>query len=62
MPSDPEDVKRIPVPARPFPSNLREPDLLPEPGRPSDVALAVWAVVGIALVLGVVGGLVARFR
>jgi hypothetical protein len=62
VPSAPEDVKRIPVPARPFPANLREPDLLPEPGRPSDLALAVWAVVGIAFLVGIVGGLVARFR
>ena len=62
VPSDPEDIKRVPVPARPFPSNLREPDLLPEPRRPSDLALVAWACVGIALLVAVVGWLVARFR
>ena len=62
VPSDPEDIKRVPAPPRPFPSNLREPDLLPEPPRPSDVALAVWTVLGVAVVLALVGWLVARFR
>ena len=32
VPKDPEQRQIVPVPARPFPSNLRDPDLLPEPG------------------------------
>ena len=56
------DVKRVPVPARPFPSTLRDPDLLPEPRRPSDLPLAVWAVVGVAAVAGAIAWLVARLR
>ena len=62
VPSDPEDVKRVPVPARPFPSNLREPDLLPEPSRPSDLPLAVWIAIGVGLLVALVGYLIARFR
>jgi len=53
VPKDPEQRQIVPVPARPFPSNLRDPDLLPEPGRASDVALAVWAVIGALVVAGV---------
>ena len=60
MQRDQEDVKRVPAPARPFPSNLREPDLLSEPRRPSDLPLAVWAVIGIALVGAAVAWLRAR--
>ena len=62
VPRDPEDVKRVPAPARPFPSNLREPDLLPEPRRPSDLPLAVWAAIGIALVWAALAWLRARLR
>ena len=62
VPRDPADVKRVPVPARPFPSTLRDPDLLPEPRRPSDLPLAVWAVVGVAAVAGAIAWLVARLR
>ena len=36
------------MPARPFPSNLRDPDLLPETRRPSDLPLAFWALAAIA--------------
>ena len=46
----PTDTKIVPVPPRPFPSNLRDPDLLPEPRRPSDLPLLVWAAVALAVV------------
>jgi hypothetical protein len=62
VPRDPADVKRVPAPARPFPANLRDADLLPAPRRPSDLPLAVWALIGIALVVAAVGWLVARWR
>jgi hypothetical protein len=62
VPKDPEDVKRVPVPARPYPSNLRDPDLLPPARRPSDLPLAVWAIVAVAAAIAVFGWLVARFR
>ena len=53
-PTDPAKVQIIPVPARPFPDDLRDADLLPPPGNRGQVALAVWAllsVVGIPWVL-----------
>jgi hypothetical protein len=62
VPKDPEDVKRVPVPARPYPSNLRDPDLLPPPRRPSDLPLAMWAIVAVAVAIGVLGWIVARLR
>ena len=62
VPKDPEDVKRIPVPARPFPSNLRDPDLLPQARRPSDLPLAVWAVAAVAAVIALAAWLIVRFR
>ena len=48
------DEKIIPVPARPFPERLRDPDLLPVPPARSERAIAVWAalsVVGIPWLL-----------
>lgn len=48
IPKDPGDRKIIPVPARPFPSNLRDDDLLPDARRPSDLPLVVWAVTALA--------------
>jgi len=48
VPKDPEAMQIVPVPARPFPSNLRDPDLLPETRRPSDLPLAFWALAAIA--------------
>ncbi|HEY8243408.1 MAG TPA: hypothetical protein VII68_08115 [Casimicrobiaceae bacterium] len=62
VPTDPEDVKRVPVPARPYPSNLRDPDLLPPARRPSDLPLAVWVIVAVAAAVAVFGWVVARFR
>ncbi len=54
VPSDPALAQIVPVPPRPFPAELRDPDLLPPKRHPSDVAVIVWAVltvVGIPLLL-----------
>ena len=58
VPKDPEDMQIVPVPPRPFPSNLREPDLLPEARRPSDLPLAAWTLVAVAIVAALAAGLV----
>ena len=50
VPSDPADQKIIPVPPRPFPDGLRDPDLLPRPRRRGENAIVVWAV---ATVVGI---------
>ncbi|MEO8485337.1 MAG: hypothetical protein ABI585_03275 [Betaproteobacteria bacterium] len=55
VPRDPQDVQIVPVPARPFPSNLREPDLLPEARRPSDLPFLVWGIVALAALAALVG-------
>ena len=47
LPRDSAQLKIIPVPARPFPSSLRDPDLLPTPLRPSEVAVYVWAALSV---------------
>ncbi len=47
MPSDPALQKIIPVPPRPFPEALRDPDLLPPPGRRGEAALKVWAALSL---------------
>ncbi len=59
-PGDPEDWKIIPVLARPYPSNLRDGDLLPEERRPSDLPLVAWAAIAVAAVVALTVG-VARF-
>ena len=48
VPKDPEEMQIVPVPPRPFPSNLRDADLLPEVRRPSDLPLAAWALVALS--------------
>jgi hypothetical protein len=50
VPSDPGQVQTVPVPPRPFPEGLRDPDLLPPSRHASDLAAVVWG--GVAL-LGV---------
>ena len=53
-PRDPAKVQIVPVPARPFPEYLRDPDLRPAPRSRGEIALAVWAalsVVGIPWLL-----------
>ena len=50
LPRDPAKVKTVPVPPRPFPSSLRDHDLLPPPTPASETIAAIWAclsVVGI---------------
>jgi hypothetical protein len=44
VPSDPAMAQIVPVPPRPFPAELRDPDLLRSPWTPSDYATLVWAV------------------
>jgi len=54
VPSDPAMAQVIPVPPRPFPPELRDPDLIRAPWTPSDYATAVWGVVtfvGLPLLL-----------
>ena len=45
VPSDPAEAQIVPVPARPFPAALRDPDLLPVPRRASDIAAVAWCLV-----------------
>ncbi|MFO1314475.1 MAG: hypothetical protein U1F58_02635 [Burkholderiales bacterium] len=47
VPRDPAKVQAVPVPPRPFPVALRDPDLLPRAARPSDRALAAWAAASL---------------
>ena len=54
VPRDPEERQIVPVPPRPFPSGLRDADLLPETRRPSDLPLAAWALVGFAIAAALV--------
>jgi hypothetical protein len=54
VPNDPALVQIVPVPQRPFPEELRDPDLIPSRWRPSDYAVLAWGVltvVGIPVVL-----------
>ncbi|MGH8802119.1 MAG: hypothetical protein ACREX6_07460, partial [Casimicrobiaceae bacterium] len=56
IPSNPAEMEVVPVPPRPYPRHLRDDDLLPPPRQPSDLPLALWAGVLVALVaLAVVG-------
>jgi hypothetical protein len=50
LPRPPAQPVIVPVPARPFPDALRDPDLLPPPWRRSDVVAGVW---GIVLLVGI---------
>jgi len=47
LPRDPRDYKIVPVPPRPFPASLRDPDLLPPPVPPSEVFLTFWLVLSV---------------
>jgi len=52
VPKNPARVKIVPVPPRPLPAALQDPDVSPPPRRPSDDAALSWgalAVVGAAL-------------
>jgi len=47
VPDDPALAQIVPVPPRPFPADLRDPDLLPAPWHPSDFATIVWGMVTV---------------
>ncbi len=47
VPNDPALAQIVPVPPRPFPDELHDPDLLPHTLRPSDYALIVWSLVSV---------------
>ena len=54
IPNDPAMVQIVAVPPRPFPAEMRDPDLRPPEWRPSDYAVLVWGcltVIGIPFVL-----------
>jgi hypothetical protein len=55
LPRDPRQYKIIPVPPRPFPESLRDPDLLPPPVPPSEIFAALWAVVSIVGIPWIIG-------
>jgi hypothetical protein len=50
LPPDPAHRRIVPVPARPFPDELRDPDLLPPLPHPSDLAQRVWTLAPLLLV------------
>jgi len=50
VPSDPALAQIVPVPPRPFPDRLRDPDLLPPPRHASDAAAWTWGAVLAAIV------------
>ncbi|HEY5862155.1 MAG TPA: hypothetical protein VIX61_03635 [Casimicrobiaceae bacterium] len=47
VPSDPALAQIVPVPPRPFPERLRDPDLLPAPRHASDAAAWLWLIVPV---------------
>jgi hypothetical protein len=47
IPHDPADAQIVPVPPRPFPAELRDPDLLPPPMRRSTPPLVAWTLSGV---------------
>jgi len=50
VPAEPGLMQIVPVPARPFPAELRDPDLLAERRPASSYAAAIW---GILLIVGI---------
>lgn len=50
VPSDPALAKIIPVPARPFPAALRDPDLVTTRPRRGQLAVALWGAVTVLAV------------
>ena len=45
VPNDPALAQIVPVPPRPFPAELRDPDLLSSPWTPADYATLAWGVI-----------------
>ncbi|MCC7327271.1 MAG: hypothetical protein IT521_10770 [Burkholderiales bacterium] len=52
VPRDPALVQIVPVPPRPFPDDLRDPDLLPRRWRPSDYAALLWGALAAIAIAG----------
>jgi hypothetical protein len=50
IPNDPALAQIVPVPPRPFPDDLRDPDLIRPAWRPPDYAVLGW---GLLLAVGV---------
>ena len=49
IPDDPAMAQIVPVPPRPFPPELRDPDLLPAPWPPADYATVGWSILTLGL-------------
>jgi hypothetical protein len=47
VPAEPGMAQIVPVPPRPFPDALRDPDLLPPRRPPSDYAAIVWGILSV---------------
>ena len=62
LPRDPTKVKTVPVPPRPFPPSLRDPDLLPPPTPASETIAAIWACLSVVGIPWVVRRLWQRWR
>ena len=62
LPRPPAQPVVVPVPARPFPQDLRDPDLLPPPLSRSDVVAAGWGVAVLVGLPAVVRALWRRLR
>ena len=54
LPRDPAKVKIVPVPPRPFPDSLRDPDLLPPPTPASETIAAIWGCLCVVAIPWVV--------
>lgn len=50
LPADRSQMRIVPVPPRPFPKALEDPDLLPPLPRPSDLAVRAWSVGTLAAI------------
>lgn len=50
LPADRSQLRIVAVPPRPFPEELKDPDLLPPLPRPSDLAVRAWAVGSLAAI------------
>lgn len=59
LPKDPAQQKIIPVPPRPFPAELRDPQTPAEPLQRSDYALAAWILLFVLLILFILRRLLA---
>ncbi len=57
LPTDPADLKVIPVPPRPFPPELRDDDLRPAPPRRSNLPILAWTATGVLPLAWLAGAL-----